>query len=304
MLNIDAIRTDGGTQSRVQLNQETLDEYAEAYRSGALFPPIIVFFDGVDRWLADGFHRYSGAKAAGHEQIYAEVTPGTRRDAVLYSLTANATHGLKRTNADKRKAIKTLLADTEWSSWSDNKIAKAAGVTDKTVGAVRKAISGNSEDEQSTRRTVERNGKAYQQNTSRIGKSASAQALNATQTSPDARVNVDMPAPKPATFEPSLEDDGGFDPLDELEATNKEITKLRTLLETDNKAAEVLRFQEAYEVAERRSDEHLRTIASRDSRIAFLACQLDRCGQAVGEQDQDKIAAAVTAMACTAKVAA
>lgn len=58
MLDLDLIRIDGGTQSRVELNQETVAEYCEAYKAGANMPPVIVFYDGTDRWLADGFHRY------------------------------------------------------------------------------------------------------------------------------------------------------------------------------------------------------------------------------------------------------
>lgn len=83
MLDLDLIRIDGGTQSRVELNQETVAEYCEAYKAGANMPPVIVFYDGTDRWLADGFHRYFGAKAAGLTQIYENITPGTLRDAVL-----------------------------------------------------------------------------------------------------------------------------------------------------------------------------------------------------------------------------
>jgi hypothetical protein len=49
---------DGGAQIRADgLNQETVHEYAEAMRGGDIFPPIIIFFDGTDHWLAEGFHR-------------------------------------------------------------------------------------------------------------------------------------------------------------------------------------------------------------------------------------------------------
>ncbi len=101
------------------------------------------------------------------------------------------------------------------------------------------------------------------------------------------------------------EDHGAdFNPLAELESATTELTKLRKLLEADDKAAEALRWQDAYEVARRRSDEHLTTIKARDKQIAFLSRQLQRCGKAVGEADTDKIAPAVERVARAAKAAA
>lgn len=138
MLELDQIRIDGGTQSRVELNQETVAEYAQAFMAGASFPAVVVFFDGVNNWLADGFHRYFGARDGGESAIDAEIIQGTKRDAVLYSLKANATHGLRRTNADKRKAVETLLKDAEWATWSDRKIAEVCGVGHPFVAAIRK----------------------------------------------------------------------------------------------------------------------------------------------------------------------
>lgn len=169
-ININAIRIDGGTQSRVEIDMEVVGDYAEAVTVGIDFPPIVVFNDGADQWLADGFHRYHAHTQAGKASIAAEVREGTVRDAILYSLGANGTHGLRRSNADKRKAVDTMLRDAEWVGWSDSKIAKACGVSDKTVASRRTAIFGNSEDAQPAVRNVERAGKTYQQNTANIGK--------------------------------------------------------------------------------------------------------------------------------------
>src|SRR5689334_21078608 len=90
------IRTDGDTQSRAALNESTIAEYAEALESGVNIPPVIVFHDGAAYWLADGFHRHAGAVRAGLSAIAAEVRRGTKRDALLFSVGANATHGLRR----------------------------------------------------------------------------------------------------------------------------------------------------------------------------------------------------------------
>lgn len=127
-LNLDAIQIDGGTQCRAALSDETVAEYAEEVRAGGTLPPVTVFFDGSTHWLADGFHRFHAHRSAGETTITADVRTGTQRDAILFAAGANATHGLRRTNADKRKAVEVLLADPEWSQWSDREIGRRCEV--------------------------------------------------------------------------------------------------------------------------------------------------------------------------------
>ena len=50
---------------------------------------------------------------------------------------ANSSHGVRRTNADKRAAVLLLLNDVEWAAWSDNEIAKRVGVSQPFVGELR-----------------------------------------------------------------------------------------------------------------------------------------------------------------------
>lgn len=169
MLDLNLIRIDGGTQSRAELNQDTVAEYAEAYKSGAEFPPVTVFFDGKDRWLADGFHRYFGAKTAGLTTILEKIIPGTRQHAFEFSLGANHTHGLKRTNADKRHAVELALNNAVLGKQSDNAIAQACAVSTSFVGDVRRSIFSPTKDAP-TQKVVTRNGKTYKQETARIGK--------------------------------------------------------------------------------------------------------------------------------------
>ena len=136
------IRTDGGTQPRTELNQEIIAEYAELLTQGAQFPAISVYFDGVNYWLADGFHRYWAAQQANAE-LEIEVIHGSQRDAILHSVGANANHGLRRNNEDKRKAVTTLLLDEEWCQWSDRAIARQCQVTQPFVSKLRNQLSDN-----------------------------------------------------------------------------------------------------------------------------------------------------------------
>ena len=134
---LTSIRTDGGTQPRARLDQDQISEYVEAMEAGATFPPLVVFHDGAAYWLADGFHRYHAVAKRGAKRVAVEIRQGTQRDAILYSSGANATHGLPRSNADKRRAVERLLRDEEWRSKSDRWIAEKCAVSDKTVAAVR-----------------------------------------------------------------------------------------------------------------------------------------------------------------------
>lgn len=137
-VNLDAIRVDGDTQARAAgLDLGTVAEYVTALEDGATFPPVTVIAEGSDLWLADGFHRVEAHRRAGRETIAAVVTEGTRRDAVLVACTANATHGLRRTNADKRRAVARLLADPEWATWSDREIGRHCGVSNTMVSNMR-----------------------------------------------------------------------------------------------------------------------------------------------------------------------
>ena len=135
------LKLDGGTQPREAINQDVVEEYAEAMRAGVVFPPADVFYDGVNYWLADGFHRTLGAIAADVKKVEVAVHMGTVRDAILFSLGANARHGLRRSNADKRRAVMVLLKDEEWGRWSNAKIADQCGVSGDFVGTIRNSHS-------------------------------------------------------------------------------------------------------------------------------------------------------------------
>jgi hypothetical protein len=125
---MERIRIDGGTQPRAAISESVVSEYADALHAGVTLPPIDLFFDGVEYWLADGFHRYHAAMQLGVDRIDSELHIGTRREAVLFSVSANQSHGLRRTNEDKRKAVMTLVEDSEWGAWSGREIARRCGV--------------------------------------------------------------------------------------------------------------------------------------------------------------------------------
>ena len=139
-IKLEAINASGGSQARAALCADAVAEFAEAMQLGADFPPVVLFKDGSTFWLADGFHRVEAAKQAGLDSIRAEVREGTLRDAILFAVGANAEHGLRRSNADKRKAVTMLLADEQWAAKSDRAIAEQCRVSHKLVADVRAEI--------------------------------------------------------------------------------------------------------------------------------------------------------------------
>lgn len=156
IINLDKIRIDCGTQARAAINQDTVKNYCEDIIAGSVFPPVKVYFDGVNYYLADGFHRYFATKAAGSPGIACDVVNGTLRAAILYSVGANFDHGLHRTNLDKRKSVLTMLDDLEWEGWSDREIAKACRVSHVFVNSIRKELG-----QKNDTITFERNGKTH-----------------------------------------------------------------------------------------------------------------------------------------------
>jgi transposase-like protein len=168
MLPISSIRTDGGTQPRATIDFSAVDDYMDAMLAGVTFPPVTVFYDGADYWLADGFHRCKAASQAGLEEIACDIRQGTQQDAQWYSFSANKTNGLRRTNEDKQRAVKAALGHPGGAGKSDSAIAKHVGVDVKTVGSWRDRLS--MEIPKMDHRTVTRSGSTYQQNTTNIGR--------------------------------------------------------------------------------------------------------------------------------------
>lgn len=183
---IEDIKTDGDTQPRAAMSQETIDEYAQALEDGASFPPLTVFHDQGKYWLADGFHRLAAFKLAGRSMVSCDAQEGNRRDAVLFSFGVNSDHGLRRTNKDKRKSVERMLKDEEWSKWSDREIARQCKVSHPMVGDVRTGLSGNSSTCEAETRTARRGDQVYEHNVAPKPAEKSPQEAIQSETQPKA----------------------------------------------------------------------------------------------------------------------
>jgi hypothetical protein len=138
-LSLESINIYGGTQARVQTTDEAVESYADEMTQGAVFPPIVVYFDGATHWLADGFHRYLATKRIGRPTIESQVQPGGRSDALRHALGANATNGVYRNNADKRNAVEIALE--EWPDRANPVIAEICRVSVELVRRCRAELA-------------------------------------------------------------------------------------------------------------------------------------------------------------------
>ena len=166
---IKDISTAAELQPRVEMDEDLVADYAEEMENGAKFPPVIVFFDGKKYWLADGYHRYMAAGVLGKTEIETVVHEGSKRDAILHSVGANATHGQRRSNADKRRAVMAMLEDPEWVQWSDHEIARQCAVNQSTVSRIRSSLM-QSDSEPQQRTYTTKHGTTAKMNTSKIGR--------------------------------------------------------------------------------------------------------------------------------------
>ena len=305
-LNLSDIRTDGGTQARAGIDKAVVAEYAGAIGEGADFPPLVVFSDGEELWLADGFHRLAAYRAAGVEEVDCLLKHGTQRDAVLWSVGANSTHGLRRSNQDKRNAVGKLLGDAEWVQWSDREIAKRCGVDSKTVAGCRmslrnSAVTDPHQDgavEGETRTYVDKHGNTGQMHVAAIGAKP-----------------VAAPEDEPAIGLSKEDDDAELEQmhaeyLESLPAEVKSLTAEKELLQAqlevaqaDDLKAEAMKWRRISEHNMREHSHAMDRAKEARDREAWVMKQLRRCGKAVGEDDPGKIAAQIEAFVRRAKEA-
>lgn len=333
-LALSAIRTNGGTQTRVQLNAGAVKEYGEAMTEGAKLPPVTVFFDGADHWLADGFHRVQASMDIGALSIDAEIRPGNQRDARLYSAGANGAHGVQRTNEDKRKAVKALLADAEWAAWSDREIARQCKVTHPFVGLVRSSLETlpvsqpESNEEPASRTYKTKHGTTAQMDTEGVAESnqkranekASAKDSEPSGKKPEepAATTVATPIEKhdeaPGPVEVVKPEEAGgdkdadeafadFDPLAELEAAHKEISKLReriAALSVEDQAGELDRQIHMRQGIEARLSEEMGRVALQDKDLRKFGKWFGELRKLTGAESNPAVLEAVKRLASKA----
>ena len=142
---LTSLTLDPRLQPRLRMDDDLMREYVNAMARGDMFPPIRVIADKDHSWLVNGWHRVKAAKYLHREDLPAEVTTGTFEDAEDYVLAANATHGLRRTQADVQNVIRRALLTQRWVKRSDTWISKHIGCDHKTVTTQRERLESTGE---------------------------------------------------------------------------------------------------------------------------------------------------------------
>lgn len=154
-LEISLINKKSGTQPRGYVDNETIEAYADSMVDQYdQFPPVTVFYDGTNHYLADGFHRVAAAELNNRKTIKSDIRSGTLEEAQWFSYSANSLHGLRRTNKDKERAVKSALKHPNAAKMTNSSLGKYLGVSENTIKKYRDLLGV----EKTETRTVERRG--------------------------------------------------------------------------------------------------------------------------------------------------
>ncbi len=104
-------------------------------QSGAVLPPIIVHRPSMR--VMDGTHRLRALTERGEEWIRVRFFDGSEQDAFLIAVRENTRHGLPLPLHDRAAAAVRLIGSH--GHLSDRAIGEAAGLSPKTVGAIRRS---------------------------------------------------------------------------------------------------------------------------------------------------------------------
>jgi hypothetical protein len=133
--------------ARVKIDQGKVGLYAKQKGDGHNFPVIEIYEVDGKLVLTHGWHRDAADRQNGTKIVDAVIYRGrTMSEARLAAAQADAYGSIKRTTADKHKAVRILLDDPEWANRTSNWIAEAVNIDRKTVEKIIKArsvVSGN-----------------------------------------------------------------------------------------------------------------------------------------------------------------
>lgn len=145
-LLLDQIDPTPAESVRAGYNEEYTDRYAEAYERGDKLPPIDVFGGFGKFFLGDGGHRRKACLKLGRKKVVCLVRAFASDDdafaaALRHAAGSNESHGLNRTNEDKRAAVSAVIGRPEYETASDTAIGELCKVGHVLVRLVREKLT-------------------------------------------------------------------------------------------------------------------------------------------------------------------
>jgi hypothetical protein len=132
---VELMRLRSGMSPR--LGEQDLDHaHALAYQFDKC-PPILV--ERTTMTVIDGVHRMLAARILGRRTIAVIFFDGTHEQALAEAVSSNIAHGKPLTLAEREHAAVAFLRLQ--IAWSDRRIASTCGLSDKTVGRLRKTTA-------------------------------------------------------------------------------------------------------------------------------------------------------------------
>lgn len=122
---------------RHSLRDDVVLEYANIYKADPkALPPVDLFTEDSKTYLiGDGMHRIEAVLLNVGKTITANIHSGGYEEALKYALRSNERHGIRRSQADKRKCVQEAIK--QWPKLTDSAVGEIAGVDNHTVKTVR-----------------------------------------------------------------------------------------------------------------------------------------------------------------------
>lgn len=139
---IERVEEDPNIQVRAGgLDPAVVAEYSAIIEAVGEMDPLDLFYESLEQpkyLLAEGHHRLAAYRAKGIEKVKCRLRQGTRSDALEFAAYRNARHGVRLTNADKRRAAQLAVEDPVLGELTDTEIAKRICVSASLVSEVRR----------------------------------------------------------------------------------------------------------------------------------------------------------------------
>jgi hypothetical protein len=117
---------------RNPLNRDVAMVYAQAMKAGAIFPPVVGYFNGASIILVDGNHRFAGAESAGAEVIAVYVLDLNSGAPSINDMVASANATLNGLGATDEERIRHAISRVD-GGMSVTNAARMCGVKDSTL---------------------------------------------------------------------------------------------------------------------------------------------------------------------------